>query len=124
MNSQAGLPRILVPMQPLLESDTTRMVLITVELWPDRVHLRAVAAPIETIAPTLDNGTRPMFPLQLQDDVDTVYTFRSGMSGGTDREPLLEWIFRPGVPTGATTLTVSTPRIDAAPPVALDVRSN
>ena len=73
MSARTGLPRILVPMAPLLESEAGNTVLITVELWPDRVHLRAVTVIDETTGPLTEDGLKPLPLLSVLDDSGTVY---------------------------------------------------
>lgn len=106
MTAEPVPPRVLVPLVPLQESEATRTVLTTVELWPDRVHVRAVVLPRNDASQKVSASER-LPALSLSDSAGTSYELSSGSAGGTDTEEALMWTFRPGVPTDLDDLTVS-----------------
>ncbi|MFJ4006540.1 hypothetical protein ACIPWL_24245 [Streptomyces sp. NPDC090023] len=105
------LPPILVPLVELGECDLATVVVTSVELWPDRVLVRAVALPWKDgtrTAPTDPSGPehRRLPALHLSDDMRTPYRLSSGGIGGTDTKEAVTWIFRPGIPVDARHLTL------------------
>ncbi|MEW2317476.1 hypothetical protein [Streptomyces bauhiniae] len=108
----AELPHILVPLTELGEVDGAVIVATTVELWPDRVLVRAVELPNEGGKLTAPEGD-PASPnhrwlpaLYLSDEESTPYRLSSGSIGGTDTTESMTWIFRPGMPADVRHLTV------------------
>jgi len=94
---------------PAPRQDDVRVVVLGAVLWPDHVTLHAAveADEKEIDEPYWEEDQYLMFGLS--DDLGTEYDCRS--AGGTaDRElHIREWQipFRPGVPAGAKTLTVT-----------------
>ncbi len=128
---------LLAPLQPLVDVDGVTVVLTAVELWTHKVviHLQAASSPrrdeldaehraafarwTERAEAARAAGDEPPWPpphggalhmglpLTLSDDAGTDYVSRGTQGGGTGTEWLSRWEFAPGVPDGATRLTVT-----------------
>jgi hypothetical protein len=106
----------------------SELILIAVELWSDGIRLRVTVDAgaqrddyeggsteiVSTIRQALDATIR------ITDDSDTTYTVAGRSSGGSTRERLAEWHFRPAVPGGTTRVWVA---LEADPAAALSVHS-
>ncbi|GAA1713284.1 hypothetical protein GCM10009765_72970 [Fodinicola feengrottensis] len=75
-------------MEALPESALT---FLTMELWTDRILLRAALEP---------TAARDLPLLTVFDDLDTAYRLSAGQVGGSGSEEIVEWNLRPGIAAG------------------------
>jgi hypothetical protein len=135
-----SVPRVFTSGDVLAGAAGTDVHLLTVETWGDRVVVRMVGAVNEAIRADLaayetrmhdwyerrQAGSEewpPKMPgerifeeleVRLTDDVGTLFECSSGSSGGSGTEMLCEWRFEPGMPSSASTLTVTVTSADGS----------
>jgi hypothetical protein len=135
-----SVPRVFTSGDVLASAAGTDVHLLTVETWGDRVVVRMVGALNEAIRADLaghearmqdwrerrqagSDEWPPKLPgelifqelkVRLADDVGTTFKWSSGSSGGSGTEMLCEWSFEPGMPSAASTLTVTVTSADGS----------
>jgi hypothetical protein len=129
-----SLPLVVNPLRSVLERDGVALMLVSIEMWPDEVVVRARGLPSElTVAlehefgealershrEGADKEALPLKPFEqifnvnvsVADDVGTAYSPTHSARGGSGRMFRAEWFFAPGPPDAAQSLIV---RIDGA----------
>ena len=101
-------PQVVSPIATLFTRDGIDVLLVSVEVWPDRVVVRLAAAGDR--AEQLGSDLLAPLELAVEDDVGTTYTARSSNAGGSGSEWHGDWFFAAAVPHSVTRLTV---RVDA-----------
>jgi hypothetical protein len=120
-------PRVVSPIETLLQRQGVDVALVSVELWDEETIVRLAALPDHPRAKdrafhaSLDRwaaegrrGRPPGEPgepildvkVSLADDVGTIYPLRSSSVGGTGRLFRGDWYFVAGVPAEAISLVV------------------
>jgi hypothetical protein len=122
------LPIVACPLVTVLEREGVEVVLVSVEAWPDEVVVRMRGLPTELTA-RLDTefhaaleawhregqiADAPRQPaerifdveISISDDLGTTYAPSSSSRGGSARMFRADWVFRPGPPEGADSLSV------------------
>ncbi|MBX7265533.1 hypothetical protein KIF24_05400 [Micromonospora sp. Llam7] len=124
-------PRVFASATRVATVDGTGIHLLTVELWnAEQVSVRLVGdlddrmrsalasyhEAMESWAPELGRDLLPVSPadalhraleVRLADEYGTEFRYDSGSSGGTGRELLCEWHFRPSPPLRGDRLTLT-----------------
>jgi hypothetical protein len=104
---------------PAPRQDDSRVVVLGVVLWPDHITLHAVCeSDLKEISePFWEDDQADMFGIT--DDLGTRYYGRNASGGGDDQLHVWEWEigYSPGVPDGASTLTIS--HIDGSVEISL-----
>ena len=130
----ASLPLVVSPLQRVVERDGVVVVLVSVEVWPDEVVVRARGLPNDQTAALKhefsealetwhqqgrDRHAMPRQPAEkvfdldvsVADDARTVYSPSTSARGGSGTMFRAEWAFVPGPPETARSLVV---RIDGS----------
>jgi hypothetical protein len=129
-----SLPLVVSPLRRVLERHGVEVVLVSIEVWPDDVMVRARGLPSERTAALEDEfsdalersnrqgGDRDAAPRQpaeliydvavsVADDAGTAYSLTTSAQGGSGTIFRAEWSFAPGPPQAAQSLVV---RIDGS----------
>ena len=130
----AALPLVVSPLRTVLERDGVDVVLVSVEVWPDEVVVRARGVPSRRTAglerevsealqewheQREDRDLLPRQPAErifdlhvsVADDAGTVYSPSTSARGGSGTMFRAEWAFQPGPSEAARSLVV---RIDGS----------
>ena len=130
----ASLPLVVSPLRTVFEREGVEVVLVSVEVWPDEVVVRARGLPSERAAALerefdaaleawhqqgRDRQAVPgqpaegIFEVQISvaDDAGTAYSPTSSARGGSGTMFRADWVFVPGPPEAARSLVV---RIDGS----------
>lgn len=126
---QHHLQRVLTSASPLIEADGTTILVTSVELWSESVHIFFAGVPTErtrqleeafeqdlnessrrrregeTTRPPASPGTRMLeVSMTLADDIGTEYRDHGGSAGGSGTEWRMHRSYQPGVPPAASRL--------------------
>jgi hypothetical protein len=124
-----SLPLVVSLLRTVLERDGVEVVLVSVEVWPDEVVVRARGLPNERTAVLerelgealerwhrqgRDRDAAPPqpaecifdFEVSVADDAGTVYSPTGSARGGSGTMFRAEWVFVPGPPDAARSLVV------------------
>jgi len=125
----ASVPLVVSPLRTVLERDGVEVVLVSVEVWPDEVVVRARGLPSERTADLErefsealegwreqggDGDTVPRQPAErifdldvsVADDAGTAYSLSTSARGGSGTMFRAEWAFVPGPSEAARSLVV------------------
>src|SRR2546423_4786402 len=129
-----SLPLVVSPLRRVVERHGVEVVLVSIEVWPDEVVVRARGLPSERTAAledefsdalerwhrqSADTDAVPRQPAErifdvavsVADDADTAYAPTTSARGGSGAMFRADWTFVPGPPESARSLVV---RIDGS----------
>lgn len=136
-------PLVVNPLRTVLERDGVEVVLVSVELWPDEVVVRARGLPTQRTAALerafgeeleewhrQGRNSRALPPqpaegifdvdVSVADDAGTVYSPTASARGGSGTMFRADWVFVPGPPQTARSLVVRVDDSDTL--IELNVR--